>query len=70
MDHIVQRAEFLQQKMGGFIGIAAGNGIIEQQFQHFMVGKTVQSLLQKLLLFPLSVAIMDTHGHRSFHHRR
>ena len=60
-EYALQRAELLQQKVGRGVGVAAGDGVKQQQFQRLMVGETIQSRLDKLLLFSGAMAVMDAH---------
>ena len=61
-EHVLQRAEFLQQPVGCLVGVPAGYGVIQQQLQHLVVGKAVQPVLTELLLLPCPVAVVQAHS--------
>ena len=60
-EHRVQRAVMLHQAMGQFVGIPAGDGIKEQQFQRLVIGKGIQPAIQKAPAQFFAVSVMYAH---------
>ena len=59
--HVLQRAEFLQQPVGDLVGVPPGNGIIQRQLQHLVIGEAVQPMLAELFLLPRPVSVVQAH---------
>ena len=56
---LLQRTKMIQQGMGNGIGVLHRNGKEQQQLQHLDICEIVQTVLQKPLLQPFPVALMN-----------
>ena len=56
----------LHQSVGNGVGVPAGDGVIEKEFQGFMVGEGIQAAVHKAGAHILPVTIVDAHLKSSF----
>ena len=61
LQHLIQGAKMLQQRVGQWVGILLGNAVEQQQLQNLMLVEIIQALLPETVFQPLPVAVMNGH---------